>query len=95
MEAKDTVMERWRVNIFWRKIGVGCEIPSYADYGEEHPTYRLLQAQAEISFKAGIKYAVDWIHNQEGAMGRNGRYVHLGLGWQAQLKGWGIKEEHE
>lgn len=55
MEAKDTVMERWRVNIFWRKIGAGCEIPSYADYGEEHPTYRLLQAQAEISFKAGRK----------------------------------------
>jgi len=55
MEAKDTVMGRIQINKEWKNMGIGDFIPSFANYGEDHPTYKLLLAQAEISFRAGQK----------------------------------------
>ena len=53
MGANDTIMSRVQVNKFWKGIGLGSFIPTQADYGENHPTYKLLKAQDKISFKAG------------------------------------------
>ena len=55
MEAKDTVMPRVQVNKTWKDMGQSSEIPAFANYGPGHPTYKLLKAQAEISFGAGYR----------------------------------------
>ena len=55
MEAKETVMKRVQVNRAWKDMGLESSIPTFANYGETHPTYKLLKAQAEISFNAGRK----------------------------------------
>lgn len=63
MEAKSTVLTREQINHVWKSIKLGCFIPDFANYGETHPEYKLLVHQAEISFKAGIKEAADFLES--------------------------------
>ncbi len=80
MEAKDTVMSDEQVD----------EIPSTGSY----PTWRkqLLETQAEISFKAGIREVVEFLHIMPSSelVGR----VKVGVTFrelQDQLELWGMK----
>ena len=73
MNAKDTVMTLGQLN----------EIPDW-DSLELTP---VLKAQAEISFKAGIKEVVDWMMENYPEVCDS----HL----EAKLKDWGIDEIRE
>ena len=86
MEAKDTVINQKQIQLLGQQ------------YEEDLPTYDLnhyiLKAQAEISFKAGIREVVGALglccyiwHDEENK-------AHLCLdqeAWQARLKEWGLK----
>ena len=105
MKAKDTVMKREEVNQLWEDIDLGSEIPEFAAYGETHPTYKLLKAQAEISFKARVEEVTKWLIDNcmISVLDKNYTYKDTGtitfqLGnlkdskeWQAKLKEWGIE----
>lgn len=80
MKAKDTVM----------KYGVMEDLCKEPD-GSNNLFYthdlHIAEAQAEISFKAGIREVVEWINENGGlfcASYQKGK-------WQAKLKEWGIK----
>lgn len=81
MEAKDTVMDDGEIRLVPQKMG---RLPSFAT-GEMEWEHMILQAQAEISFKAGVKEVVDWLINDS-----YDTTIHFGEDWQAQLKEWGI-----
>ena len=58
----------------------------------DHCAYR--QAQAEYSFKAGVKEVVDWLNQDSNTLeievgGGIARVIDR-YAWQAQLKEWGI-----
>ncbi len=76
MEAKDTVMSN-----VWREIVGGTEKGKISIRAE-------LEAQAEISFKAGIKEVVEWIEAKNHPI--NISHIHIvKTEWQAKLKEWG------
>ena len=84
MEAKDTVMKT-NVHI----------------YPETYEHYKvMLEQQAEISFKAGIKEVVEWIDTHQSCDITQVTFDRKSVepcvliknsGWQAKLKDWGIK----
>jgi hypothetical protein len=86
MEAKDTLIKTDEIE----KISLGFLYPSNIE-----TTIKLLDKQAEVSFKAGIKEVVEWINNnwysakfyawENNCMGINAKE------WQDKLKEWGIK----
>lgn len=95
MEAKDTVMSDEEIN-FYKHL--------YTDQTHEHFIYDfkgVAKAQAEISFKAGIREVVEMVnscemttdvHQEDGSLFvRKGDIVILDAYWQAKLKEWGIK----
>jgi len=98
MKAKDTVMSRVEVNKLWKDIELGSSIPTFANYGEGHPTYKLLKAQAEITWDKAIKEVVEWLHQdirREFPYGGEELVVFRANGeeWQAKLKEWGVSDE--
>jgi len=92
MKAEDTVMSREeRREVFNAQTRTGLEFE-----------IALLQAQAKISFKAGIKKVVDCaneakittdVFQEDGSVIlRKGDIVIPQLYWRAKLKEWGIEE---
>jgi len=93
MEAKDTV-----------RLGKVEELSKLPHMGELYMlAVEMLKAQAEISFKAGMREAVEWIEkNSHKGYIFEGTYeydtkcdnqIFTDLGdWQAQKRGWGIDD---
>jgi len=81
MRAKDTVMSDKEI----KQITGG----THRDFPEG---LRICQAQAEISFKAGIKEVVEWVNSnaQQDAEECHGSLTLDPNEWQWQLKEWGI-----
>jgi len=75
MEAKDTVMHETIIDTFNR---YNESILSEDDWD----LWGLLEAQAKISFKAGIKEVVDWVDED----------LEYSSAWQEKKKEWGIKD---
>ena len=86
MEAKETLLTRKQISQALKVTAMGY-------------TQTICEAQAEISFKAGMKKVVEYL---------NIDFSHMGLiegvpawipidwqGWQAFLKEWGIEEVKE
>ena len=72
MEAKDTVMSDEQLNRIWNVLHK--QVGNRLGY--------IAQAQAEISFKAGIKEVVEWIVD-------NGLWINCPEEiWEVQLKIW-------
>ena len=91
MEAKDTVMTR-------REIAGTLTSMGSAEGDLTFAQRKLLEKQAEISFKAGIKEAVEWIQSYvqlDILEDENGHpipyYCFDDIVLQAKLKEWGIK----
>lgn len=84
MEAKDTVMSGDQQGYYWNenRYGIQCD------------TQGLLKAQAEISFKAGMKEVVEWITQEnERDLFEGDAKVALWVRrkqWQVKKKEWGI-----
>lgn len=80
MEAKDTVISETVILVpdnVWNRNMVDIE--------------KELRAQAEISFKAGIREAVGWIKENNRANPQPYRGVNISREhWQAKLKEWGL-----
>lgn len=101
MEAKDTVMKTIEELKPYHSIGkytvgdVGAEILIAEDVWD---IPKLLKAQAEISFKAGMREVVELVN--EYALAKNYLDGRLVIGdiviyeafWQAKLKEWGIDD---
>jgi len=93
MEAKDTAMNLSQIV---RVLDNLIESPTIV----KSPELALVQAQAEISFKAGIKEVVEWIIENAAFPMSNLSYVerqatpldvYIEFGdWQAKLRDWGI-----
>ena len=94
MEAKDTVMSN---EVIREAIALGENVDAYcgAITGGDKG---IAEAQAEISFKAGIKKVVEWV-KANANLERGDRdvglcfedYLHFDYkAWQSQLKEWGI-----
>lgn len=84
MEAKDTVMS---------DKGIYSEYESWLDREEDEYQIKGLREvakrQAEISFKAGIKEVVEWIHhtfNKAITLDQ----MSATTTWQSKLEEWGI-----
>ncbi len=78
MEAKDTVKAYGELKTHLADIGI------YEPLEQD-----LRMAQAEISFKAGIKEVVEWVaYSDEG--GKNRAITFPLKDWQAQVKDWGL-----
>ena len=71
MEAKDTVMSNEQLN---KPIYFGSDLTAISR--------KALEAQAKVSFRAGMEEVVEVI--------REGGYL-MGDKWQAQLLEWGVK----
>ena len=89
MEAKDTVMKEDGKR--------GCVFTDKGGYRTPWSiTDHTAKAQAELSFKAGIREVVDWIQQTHQYIGfchpdafANWIQIEMGI-WQAKLKEWGI-----
>jgi len=85
MEAKDTVITRETV------MRLGLSDVRLLDPKE----LKLLEAQAEISFKAGIREVVGWMNKRDCSYHYLGEKVHafkvVEEEWQAKLKEWGME----
>ena len=80
MESKDTMMNTEQLTDIVKEaqkyVAVQCEC-----------AYLAAQAQAEISFGAGIREVVEWIEQYSHASMRD----IFGDDWRAKLKEWGIE----
>ena len=90
MEAKDTVVrDKCHCNYNLRDCVCGCP-----DCGTVRHINQGKEAQAEISFKTGMKEVVDWINANSQAIpifwADNVKKVIEMPAWQAKLKEWGI-----
>ena len=93
MEAKDTVMEADKIQeLVYRKVGFSrtktsmvFDPESDIEVGE-----RVAEAQAEISFKAGIKEVAVAVNTY---IATHGVRQSMFKWWQAKLKEWGIDKE--
>jgi len=83
MEAKDTVMSDEQIEQCCRNGFVWYPIVSTADRN-------IAKAQAEISFKAGIKEVVEWIKLNKFHV--DGFPCYDYQGWEAKLKDWHISK---
>ena len=87
MGAKDTVMNDEQIEQLY-----SAELPYDMLYEDMK---RILKAQAEISFKAGIQEVVEWIKQYslidptDPTQYKSFRMNHSD--WQAKLKEWGIR----
>jgi len=85
MEAKDTVMSDEERKKF---LPINDGYSYYKGYGEA-----ISQAQAEISFKAGIREVVEWLQKTSDNLDYNNTISLFAVGmgeWEAKLKEWGI-----
>jgi len=89
MNAKDTVMNEKQM----LEALIGASIPPSLDYEIE---LMISKAQAEVSFKAGIKEVVNFISSpcikHKDAIGYPSR-LNWHICWQAKLKEWGFSPE--
>jgi len=89
MEAKDTVMgDEEVIDAYY-----GYTIHRVACITEKTrlPRRRIAQAQAEISFKAGIGEVVEWIIANKGLGHTMDSCFHItDKRWQSKLKEWGV-----
>jgi len=88
MEAKDTVMGRDKLTALYHDIPFQENVTD-AFYITDR-LERIAKAQAEISFKAGIKEVVDWLLSEGGFPWSMDEYPKRIKRWQAKLKEWGI-----
>jgi len=90
MEAKDTVMSNEQIAETKREAYHHKSRLSPAAFEMFGRDQCIAQAQAEISFKAGIREVVEWI---KGHTLYKGDYTfHIDVDqWQAKLKEWGIE----
>ena len=79
MEAKDTVMNDQQIDEAVKKF------PYFPNAFRE-----VAKAQAEISFKTGIKEVIDWIEWIQPFKGQFNLQINYNS-WQDKLKEWGIK----
>lgn len=81
MKAKDTLMSREELEQVYRDGLIGWWL-------------RIAQAQAELSFRAGIKEVVEYIHQHliDPRVTGDLKTTITPWEWQAKLKEWGIEE---
>ena len=90
MKAEDTAMsDEDLMDIAWRIYPDKTNTPFITQERRA-----VAKAQAEISYKAGIKEVVDWINENNSIMvvkddGAT-MFLYVGNEWQAKLKEWGI-----
>lgn len=94
MKASDTVMSAEQISVSLSQSNLTDEV------FQEHEV--VAKAQAEISFKAGIKEVVEWIEKEYGyfiddrlckiIIDDIGYFSEVGSikKWQSKLKSWGI-----
>ena len=86
MEAKDTVINRVQIVEILRQLIESDEVV-------KSPELAVAKAQAEISFKAGIREVVEWIRAHqlvkpdENSLARFEPFYQITLG---ELKEWGL-----
>jgi len=80
---QDTVMVEPQMEIALKDYGL------FAINAYPLEIYTLLEAQAEISFKAGIKEVVEWVKERD--CGTKSSVWLFRDNWQAKLKEWGIE----
>jgi len=86
MEAKDTVIDRFRIAKLIDQILV-----DYPSAGGLYLSYKVAEEQAEISFKAGIREVVEWVEaNLQYPTRGEGLVLERNMEWQAKLKEWGL-----
>ncbi len=85
MEWKDTVMSQTETTKYVDRWLNG-------DIEARHVTALIAEAQAEISFKVGVKEVLEWIGEQGWETFRTGYYPSQET-WKAQKKEWGIKDD--
>ncbi len=80
MKAEDTVTYTWICDrhLLNDAHSEGCE---FYNQGKK--------AQAEASFKAGIKEVVEWCEEHRPLIKNSARYIE----WQSKLKEWGIEDK--
>ena len=81
MKTKDTVMSPYKLNKILDDV---IEKVGYAD--DDLIELKIAKAQAEISFKAGMKEVVGWINSNMWWLAGDS----LTEKWQAKLKEWGL-----
>ncbi len=99
MEAKDTVMDEALAMSYFYKVSTSPKDPFGKDDGtlvggnnlRFVRTPQLLEAQAEVSFKAGMKEVVEWIEENSFQPEYSERKSFNILKWQDKLNKWGIK----
>ena len=96
MEANDTVMTKDNlVLVLAKRCDLGDASDSWWDCVTTKDFLNICQAQAEISFKAGIKEVVEFIGTEpfEHNYSMYGHQVDdcFACKWQDQLKKWGIE----
>ena len=88
MKAKDTVMSERAIVQLWQ------EYQQTSSASEKTFHQYLAKTQDEISFKAGIKEAVEWVEritNNPACKHKNNYICLFKRMWQAQLKDWGME----
>lgn len=88
MEAKDTVMSDEQIYTVGKPYADGEFWVVDYDRG-------IAKAQAELSFKVGIKQVVEWVERNSESDGENPQEfsVFPEMVWQAQKKDWGVSKE--
>lgn len=100
MKAEDTVMKGEQQRPFYERAkstrvlldGLGC-----GDINELNVTQRLIESQAEISFKAGMREVVDWLFERSTAQETDFTPEIIAFtmkfdDWQAFLKEHGLEK---
>ena len=92
MKAEDTVMSKEQASAIIDKLPPN-ELRGYI-LGDRQPWAFIAKAQAEISFKAGIKEVVKWIGKYSSTSYEHGKgeiaFNHVN--WHTKLKEWGIEQ---
>ena len=89
MKAEDTIMSNDRIYVacvhgFGKKVEAD-NLTDEIELKRHEAAKQVAREKAEISFKAGIKEVVEWIHNHGGSL--DGQRIE----WHEQLKEWGIE----
>lgn len=92
MEAKDTVMSGEKIEEAMTVEVNHLPLQRHAVF-DGLSRYKLVaKAQAEISFKAGIREVVEFVlaHKETGLFFKHGNVYIKPSEWQAKLKEWGL-----
>ena len=90
MEAKDTVMTPEQIQPIVGAVPIRSDNFGITTQSMLAREKALIEAQAEISFKTGIKEVVGWVlNNSQWLPGRTAAYFQKSE-WQAKLRKWGL-----